>query len=268
MLELLECLFQHVRTYVRSKHFDRSKVYFQSPEHTTMQFDQDAEDIIIQGLIESGIGFEILSEERPPFSTVSTPAYRIVIDPIDGSTNVARGIMTAGVSLAVLPIDAAILPEQVQWALVGELFSGTVYQAQRGRGAFCNGERCKVSEARSLHQCLIGLNLDGRNLDVLRALLAEEPVLEKVRRTGSSAMDTVYVASGTYDAYIDVGNILTGESFLASSSIVLEAGGIVSDHLGKPLRPITNLTEGYSLIVASTKELHEAILMRIHRGVN
>lgn len=268
MLELLERLFQQVRTYVRSEHFDRSKVYFQSPKHTTMQFDRDAEDIIIQGLVESGVGFEILSEERPPFSTVSTPTYRIVIDPIDGSTNVARGIMTAGVSLAVLSIDAPILPEHVQWALVGELFSGTVYQAQRGGGAFCNGQPCKVSEAGNLRQCLIGLNLDGRNLDVLRALLTEEPVLEKVRRTGSSAMDTVYVASGTYDAYIDVGNILTGESFLASSSIVLEAGGIVSDHLGKPLRPITNLTEGYSLIVAGTKELHEAILMRIHRGVN
>jgi myo-inositol-1(or 4)-monophosphatase len=268
MLELLEQLFQQVRTYVRSEHFDRSKVYFQSPKHTTMQFDRDAEDIIIQGLVESGVGFEILSEERPPFSTISTPAYRIVIDPIDGSTNVTRGIMTAGVSLAVLLIDAPILPEHVEWALVGELFSGTVYQAQRGRGAFCNGQPCKVSETGNLRQCLIGLNLDGRNLDVLRALLLEEPVLEKVRRTGSSAMDTVYVASGAYDAYIDVGNILTGESFLASSSIVLEAGGIVSDHLGKPLRPITNLTEGYSLIAAGTKELHEAILMRIHRGVN
>ena len=162
---------------------------------------------------------------------VSTPAYRIVIDPIDGSTNVARGIMTAGVSLAVLPIDAPILPEHVQWALVGELFSGTVYQAQRGRGAFCNGQSCKVSQARNLRQCLVGLNLDGRSIDALRALLTEEPLPEKVRRTGSSAMDTVYVASGTYDAYIDVGNILTGESFLASLSIVLEAGGIVSDHL-------------------------------------
>ncbi len=268
MLEILEQMFQQVRTYVRSEHFDRSKVYFQSPKHTTMQFDRDAEDIIIQGLVESGVGFEILSEERPPFSTISTPAYRIVIDPIDGSTNVTRGIMTAGVSLAVLLIDAPILPEHVEWALVGELFSGTVYQAQRGGGAFCNGQPCKVSETGNLRQCLIGLNLDGRNLDVLRALLLEEPVLEKVRRTGSSAMDTVYVASGAYDAYIDVGNILTGESFLASSSIVLEAGGIVSDHLGKPLRPITNLTEGYSLIAAGTKELHEAILMRIHRGVN
>jgi myo-inositol-1(or 4)-monophosphatase len=268
MLELLERLFQQVRTYVHSERFDRHKVYFQSPGHTTMQFDRDAEDIIIQGLIESSIGFEILTEERPPFSTVSTPVYRIVIDPIDGSTNVARGIMTAGVSLAVLSIDSPILPEQVQWALVGELFSGTVYQAQRGRGAFCNGQSCKVSEARDLRQSLVGLNLDGRDPDALRALLAEEPVLEKVRRTGSSAIDTVYVASGTYDAYIDIGNILTGESFLASSSIVLEAGGIVSDSLGKPLRPITNLTEGYSLVVAGTKELHRAILMKLHRTMN
>src|SRR2546423_1593622 len=156
MLELLEHLFRQVRTYVHSERFDRHKVYSQSPEHTTMQFDRDAEDIIIQGLVESGIGFEILTEERPPFPTVPTPAYRIVIDPIDGSTNVARGIMTAAVSLAVLSIDAPILPEQVQWALVGELFSGIVYQAQRDKGAFCNGQRCKASETRDLQQCLVG----------------------------------------------------------------------------------------------------------------
>src|SRR2546425_10544212 len=163
MLELLEHLFRQVSTYVHSERFDRHKIYFQSPEHTTMQFDRDAEDIIIQGLVESGIGFGILTEERPPFSTVSTPAYRIVIDPIDGSTNVARGIMTAGVSLAVLSIDSPILPEQVQWALVGELFSGTVYQAQRGWGAFCNGRRCQVSETKDLTRCLAGMNFDGRD---------------------------------------------------------------------------------------------------------
>lgn len=268
MLELLERLFQQVRAYVHSERFDRNKVYSQSSGHITMQFDRDAEDIIIHGLIESGLGFEVLTEERPPFSTVPAPAYRIVIDPIDGSTNIIRGIMTAAVSLAVLPVDAPILPAQVQWALVGELFSGTVYQALRGGGAFCNGQPCKVSEARAIQQSLVGLNLDGRDLNVLRALLTEKTPLKNIRRTGSSAMDTVYVASSSYDAYIDVGDILTGESFLASLSIVLEAGGIVSDHQGKPLRPITNLTEGYSLVIAGTKELHEAILTRIRRDVN
>lgn len=266
MLELLEQLFRQVRAYTQSERYDRKQVYSQSPQHTTMQFDRDAEDIIINGLIESGQGFEVITEERATFTTTESPMYRIVVDPIDGSTNVARGIMTAGIALAVLPIDAPIIPEQVQWALVGELFSGTVYQAQRGGGAFRNGRRCHVSSVKSIEHCLAGMNLDGRDPEVIRLLLAESPALEGVRRTGSSAMDSVYVASGTYDAYIDVGDVLTGESFLASASIALEAGGQVSDAQGKALHPLKNLTDGYSLIMAGTKELHQEIIARIRMG--
>src|SRR6266566_1726276 len=247
MLELLAKLFRQVRTYMLSERFKRNLVYGQFAGHTTMVFDREAEDIIIEGLTESGLGFEVVSEERPAFPTQPSPPYRIVIDPVDGSTNIMRGITTAGVSLAVLPVDAPISPEQVQWALVGELFSGTIYQAERGSGALCNGERCDV-----------------RDLETLRKWIAVPPPLSKVRRTGSSAMDIVYVASGTYDAYIDSGDVITAESFLASLSIVLEAGGIVSDQHGKSLRHITSLTEGFSLVAAGTRELHEAILSRIN----
>lgn len=265
MLELLEQLFRQVRVYTQAERYDRKQVYAQSPnpKHTTMQFDRDAEDIIVRGLEESGYGFEVITEERATFSTTSSPTYRIVVDPIDGSTNVARGIMTAGIALAVLPIDSPVIPENVQWALVGELFSGTVYQAQRGGGAFRNGRRCHVSDTKSLKHCLAGMNLDGRDTKATRALLTEGPPMEHVRRTGSSAIDSVYVASGTYDAYIDVGDVLTGESFLASASIILEAGGIVSDPKGHPLRPITSLTEGFSLVAACTKELHQEIVAKL-----
>ncbi len=266
MLELLEQLFRQVRVYTQAERYDRKQIYAQSPnpKHTTMQFDRDAEDIIVRGLEESGLGFEVISEERAPFTTSPSPTYRIVIDPIDGSDNVARGIMTAGIALAALPIDSPILPENVQWALVGELFSGTVYQAQRGGGAFRNGRRCRISDEKSLKHSLVGMNLDrGRDPHTIQTLLLETPGIEHVRRTGSSAIDSVYVASGTYDAYIDVGNVLTGESFLASASIILEAGGIVSDHLGHPLRPITNLTEGFSFVAACTRELHQEIIAKI-----
>ena len=263
MLELLEQLFRKVRAYMQSERFDRYLVYSQSTDHTTMQFDREAEDIIISGLIESGQSFEIITEERPAFSTSNEPSYRVIIDPVDGSTNVSRGIPTAGVSLAVLSSDEPITTESVQWALVGELYSGTVYQAQRAWGAFCNGHRCQVSETSQLEQCLAGMNFDGRNPEVYRKLLIEHPPINNVRRSGSSSMDIVYVANGAYDAYIDTGDVLTGETFLASLSIVLEAGGIVSDQYGKPLRPISNLTEGFSLVVAGTKELHTELLTRI-----
>lgn len=264
MLELLEQLFRQVRAYMQSERFNHHQVYYQSPEHTTMQFDREAEDIIISGLIESGHGFEIMTEERPPFTIGTTPQYRIVIDPVDGSNNVARGIMTAGVALAVLPIDMPISPENVQWALVGELFSGTVYQAQHGGGAFRNGRRCQVSDTIHIKDGIVGMNFDGRDLASLCKLLIKKPVPDKVRRTGSSAMDVVYVASGAYDAFVDIGDVLTAESFLASLSIVLEAGGCVSDQKGESLHPIITLTEGYSLIVAGTKQLHQELLTKIH----
>ena len=264
MLELLEQLFRQVRSYAQAERYDRQQVYQESPRHTTMQFDRDAEDMIIQGLIESNHGFEVITEERPTFTTASNPPYRIVIDPIDGSQNMARGLMTAAIALAVLPIDVPVLPENVQWALVGELFSGAVYQATRGHGAFRNGRRCQVSSVTAIKDSLVGINLDERDQHVLRSLLLEKPAFAGIRRTGSAAIDCVYVASGTYDAYIDVGDVLTGESFLASLSIVLEAGGTISDAEGQALRPITALTEGYSLVVAGTKELHSEILTRTH----
>ncbi len=263
MLELLEQMFRQVRGYMHSERLNRNLVYFQSPDHTTMQFDREAEDLIITNLKESGHGFEIITEERPVLTTTSAPAYRIVIDPVDGSTNVQRGIMTATVALAVLPIEAPVLPENVLWSLVGDLFTGTVYQAQKKNGVFLNGRRCQVSQTEQLHEAIAGLNLDGRDIYAIHRLVSEEPPLAGVRRTGSAAMDVAYVASGAYDAYIDAGRMLTGESFLASAAIVLEAGGLISDQQGLPLRPITTLQETYSLVVSATPSLHQQILERI-----
>lgn len=262
MLELLERLFRQVRAYMYSERLHRTQVYFTSPEHTTMSFDREAEDIIINGLSASGCGFEVITEERAAFSTSPAPTYRIVIDPVDGSANVSRGIMTAAVALAILPIDGPITVAQVQWALVGDIFSGVVYQAQRGSGAFCNGRRCSVSDTRTLANSVVGINFDGRDLPTLAKLITQQPTIGAIRRTGSSAMDIAYVASGAYDAFVDVGDILTAESFLASLSIVREAGGVVSDQNGNDLRDIANLREGFSLVVAGTTELHTALLAR------
>ena len=59
--------------------------------------------------------------------------------------------------------------KHVQWALVGELFSGTVYQAQQGNGAFRNGRRCKVSETAHLNECVLGMMLSPAGLARLAA---------------------------------------------------------------------------------------------------
>src|SRR5260370_29510060 len=58
--------------------------------------------------------------------------------------------------------------------------------------------------------------------------------------------------------------MIAAESVLASLSIIREAGGTISDQHGKPLRPIRNLTKGFSLVVAGTRQLHEELLERIN----
>ena len=93
MLELLEQLFRQVRGYMQSERFNRHQVFSRSDQHTTMQFDREAEDLIIAGLTASGYGFEVVTEEQPVLSTSEEPAYRIVVDPVDGSTNVEHGIL-------------------------------------------------------------------------------------------------------------------------------------------------------------------------------
>lgn len=263
MLELLEQLFRQVRGYMQSERFNRHQVFSRSDQHTTMQFDREAEDLIIDGLTASGYGFEVVTEEQPVLSTSERPVYRIVVDPVDGSTNVEHGIHTACVALAVLPIEAPVTPENVQWALVGELYSGMVYQAERGRGAYCNGRGCQTSDVKLYQDCLLGLNLDQREPASLRKLLGDTTLPAAVRRSGTSALDVVYVANGAYDAYVDIGDIITGESFLASAAIVLEAGGTVTDRYGRPLPPIENLHQGFSLVAAATPELHADLLARL-----
>jgi myo-inositol-1(or 4)-monophosphatase len=263
MLPLLEQLFRTVRSYMQSERFNRHSIFFQSDEHTTMQFDREAEDLIVEGLTASGYGFEVVTEEQPILCTSEDPAYRIVVDPVDGSTNVEQGILAACVALAVLPIDAPVTPEYVEWALVGELYSGTVYQAEREHGAYCNGRRCQVSEVRRYRDCLLGLNLDQRDPHSLHALICGESYPAAVRRSGTSALDIVYVASGAYDAYVDIGEIITGESFLASTAIVREAGGLVTDRFGQSLSPVKNLRQGFSLVAAATPELHTELLDRL-----
>ncbi|MBO0783801.1 MAG: hypothetical protein J2P37_33755, partial [Ktedonobacteraceae bacterium] len=81
MLDLLNQLFQRVHTYMREERFDRHAAYRAYAGHTTMAFDYEAENIIIHGLEESGMAFEVITEERDTFRTAPNPTHRIVIDP-------------------------------------------------------------------------------------------------------------------------------------------------------------------------------------------
>jgi myo-inositol-1(or 4)-monophosphatase len=187
-----------------------------------------------------------------------TPRHRLILDPIDGSDNWARGLPLSALSCAVLPVDAPLHPNWVEAALVGPLEQDTPLIALKGSGAWRGSERLKASQVRNMTEAMISVELNHHSPSPgLARLMA---AARGVRCYGCASRALSLVAAGTTDAHVDVRGRLTAESYLAAARLVIEAGGWVSDLHGAPLAAPENLTGRVSLVAASSRELCDRIV--------
>jgi myo-inositol-1(or 4)-monophosphatase len=165
---------------------------------------------------------DVLAEEMG--QTRTGASHRWVFDPLDGTTNYAHGI----------PIFCATVALEID----GEAVAGAIYDpnrkdlftAERGVGAWHNGEPIRVSETRTLIDSVLvtGFPYDIRErmddvLGVFKAFLQEA---RAVRRLGSAAIDLSWVAAGRMEAFWEQG--LHAWDTMAGALIVREAGGRVT----------------------------------------
>ena len=154
-----------------------------------------------------------------------TPPFCWVFDPVDGTTNYAHGLPIFCSSLA-LEIEGEIAVGAVYDPTRRELFT-----AERGQGAWLNGQPLRVSAADELIDSLLvtgfhyGIQRDPEDLvGLFREFIAKS---RAVRRLGSAALDLAYVACGRVDAFWERG--LNSWDMAAGLILVREAGGFVSD---------------------------------------
>ena len=179
-----------------------------------------------------------LAKARPKFGFLleeagavegADPAHRWIIDPIDGTTNFLHGIPHVAISIA-LEHNGEIVAGLVYNPIVEEM-----YYAERGKGAFLNDRRLRVSSRSDLTQSLLatGIPFHGRpgHKPFLKQLEAVMGKVSGVRRMGSAALDLAYVAAGRYDGYWEVG--LQPWDMAAGILLVREAGGYVTTLEGK-----------------------------------
>jgi len=204
----------------------------------------------------------LLSEEGSPRQFGNgQPEFTVVLDPVDGSDNFARGIAPVGTAVALIPYSCPISVETVQYALVGNLVTGQICIAERGNGAFCNGNQIRTGPCNLLTGAMISCEL---NHFAVRAPLAN--VLSRargVRTLGCTTEAIALVASGSLDAHLDLRGRLTPENFLAPSLILTEAGGTISGPEGEPIPDITDLTQRFSIIAGSSPELHAVLVQQL-----
>jgi myo-inositol-1(or 4)-monophosphatase len=170
----------------------------------------------------------VLGEETG--ETAGEGGCRFIVDPLDGTTNFAHGYPVFAVSIA-FEQDGRVDVGAVYDPLRKELFS-----AARGRGAFLNGRKLRVSTTAALSKALLvtGFPYDLRDdlAGSLRLFQRFMGVSRAIRRDGSAALDLCYLAAGRYDGFWE--EKLGPWDTAAGALIVEEAGGRVSDFEGKP----------------------------------
>ncbi len=264
----LRTMFTEVRQFLLGEGLRKlATVQTNARGDVTREFDYLAEERIINSCArEIAEPVRILTEERGEVRTRSGAArWTLIVDPVDGSENFARGNELSCVSLALLPGEDLPRPEAVAVALVGGVFGGTIYEAEKGSGAWRNGQLIRPSTVSKLSDALVTIDFNFGGSPAVSRLYPLLRIIKDARDFGSAAFEFVAVASGGADAYVDVRETLSPENYMAAYLIVTEAGGTVSDRFGKPLAPIRSMTQGQSIVAASTPALHAAILEVLDR---
>jgi myo-inositol-1(or 4)-monophosphatase len=193
------------------------------------EVDRAAETAIIETLLGAYPGHGILAEESGREHGAKDSEYLWIIDPLDGTTNFIHGLPVYAVSIALA------FRGQVQQAVVYDPARNDMFYASKGRGAFLNDKRLRVSRRTRLAESLIGTGFPFRKGDNLKRYVQMfEAVLQQcagLRRPGAAALDLCYVAAGWYDGFFETG--LSPWDIAAGSLLVSEAGGLIGNFTGE-----------------------------------
>lgn len=199
---------------------------------------------------------ETLKEARPKFGFITEESGVIegkdkdhiwIIDPIDGTTNFMHGIPHFAIAIA-LQYKGEMLA-----ALTFNPISGEEFYAEKGKGAYLNGYRIRVSERRDMESSLFATGLPFKGCEGIDQALAETHTFLNqtagIRRFGAASLDLAYVACGRYEGYWE--RNLKLWDMAGGTLFVTESGGHISS-LEDGKNPLEN---GH--IIASNKILHK-----------
>ena len=190
--------------------------------------DQKAEAAIIETLLTAYPTHGMLAEESGSEHGAQGSDFVWIIDPLDGTTNFIHGFPVYCVSIALA------VKGKVEQAVVYDPTRNDIFCATKGRGAYMNDRRIRVSKRTRLQDCLISTGFPyqpGNKLKQHLAMLGEIITQTAgVRRPGAAALDLAYVAAGFSDGFFESG--LKPWDVAAGSLLITEAGGLVGNYSG------------------------------------
>lgn len=212
--------------------------------------DKGIEDFLKKEIYKEFPEDNIISEETLPFSEINGRTW--IIDPIDGTCNMAHGINFYGVQCALIEGEDIVLS-----AIVLPAF-GEEYYAIKDGGAYLNGKRISVSSKTSVQNSIVSFG-DYSHKSSKHAILQHKaigwlyPQIAKIRMFGAACFDFTFLASGKTDSTV----IMTKNLWDICPGVLLckEAGAIVTDFDGKDYKAGV-----FGVAASSNENLHNLTL--------
>jgi myo-inositol-1(or 4)-monophosphatase len=232
---LMEYFHQHV------------KIEYKGEADLVTVADRKSEALILERLRARWPSHDVVGEEGASIETGSD--YRWYIDPLDGTTNFAHGFPVFCISMAL---------EYKGQRIAGVVYDPTrpeMFSAERGSGAYLNGERIHVSKTAKLAECLVATGFPSHKRHKNPNIFFYHQITLRthgVRRAGSAALDLASVAAGRFDGFWEFN--LNPWDTAAGVLLVEEAGGKVSDFHGGEFQLNSRET------VATNGIVHDALL--------
>jgi myo-inositol-1(or 4)-monophosphatase len=190
--------------------------------------DRESEEIILNTIRKAFADHAFLAEES--VQDRENDNFRWIIDPLDGTTNYIHQYPVFSLSIALEYRRELIM------GVIYEPLRDDLFTAEKGRGAFYNKKRIRVSAIRSFKDCLVTTGFPFRRKEMTDPYLKLFKNIflkcSDLRRAGSAALDLASLACGRCDAFFEIG--LSPWDIAAGALLIKEAGGVVTDFGGGP----------------------------------
>jgi len=233
----------------------------------TKLIDIVAEEKVVEVLEDAQRPVTLISEEIGEFKIGNGPSEAVfVVDPLDGTRNALKKIPAYGISIAVADpsgISRSVTDPNkltigdVEIGFVKNFATGDIYNAQKGMGAYLNGNKIQPSQKTDVSGSSIGAYIYRAEMSKIDRLCK---TVRSMRILGSVAIELCYVADGTYDAFLDVRGNLRIVDIAAAKLIVEESNGVVTDENCKPLENGLNVIDRTSIVASCNKDIHREII--------
>ncbi|QHT66656.1 inositol monophosphatase [Rhodocytophaga rosea] len=249
---------------IASKNFGKVSGTIKSGDSNQVltQTDLEIGRLIINEIEKQYPDHNIIDEEAGVIDKGS--AFTWVVDPIDGTSNFAAGIPTYGIMIGLLENDIPMAGGIVLPAF------NEVYLAEKGKGAFCNGEKITVSTQTKLISGLVAYGIDGHQENPQFTyeechLLAEIVLNIRNLRSSNSVFDLAMLARGRYAAVLNRTSKIWDN--VAPHILIEEAGGKYTGFYGEKIdysQPLSRSEQNFTFCAASPV-LHQQLQAIIHR---